>query len=215
MSIGKSPKKAKASEQEKALAKDSATRWNDYVTRYVPVENEFIKRTKATADKVAAARGIANADAGLAAGKAREQQELGLASQGAAPGSGRAVAAGADLNEAYAEASGAGQASQQQAVHDQEQNVKVKMSAFGRGLQDNTALGMGDAARTAQSAVMGKFERKVNQSNFMLNTATGLAGFGATKFLGPKPGTSAPKMSAGNVGLSTAQQGLSDYLKKG
>jgi hypothetical protein len=176
--MGSKPKTPKPSSHEKALAKDAATRWNDYVERYVPVENEFVKRTKATADKVAAARGIANADAGMAMGEARQQQELGLAAQGAAPGSGRAVMAGADLTEAYAEASGAGQAGMQQAVHDQEQNAKVKMAAFGRDLQDQSALGLGNAARTSQQEVLGKYERKIDQRNFNTNTAAGFAGLG-------------------------------------
>jgi len=175
--MGSKPKKPKASEHEKALTKDAASRWNDHVTRYVPVENEFIKRSKATADKVMAARGIANADAGLAMGKVKQQQELGLASQGAAPGSGRAVMAGADLTEAYAEASGAGQAGMQQAVFDQQQNATVKMAAFGRGLQDQSALGLGNAARTAQQGVMEGFERKIDRRNFNMSTAAGLAGF--------------------------------------
>lgn len=169
-------KKAKPTAQERALAKDAAAKWNDYVERYVPVENEFVERTKASDDKVAAAQGMVNADANMAHAQAAEQARAGLASQGAAPGSGRAALSQTSLEDARGASSGEAQAIATQGVHDQEQNARVKMSAFGRDLQDNTSLSLGQSGRRATDAAVAKMKRKTDQRNAMISTGLSAAG---------------------------------------
>jgi hypothetical protein len=188
--MGSKPKNPGPTEQERALSKDAARRWNDYVERYIPVENEFMRRNEATPQKMMAARGVANADAGLVAHGLQGQMNTALASQGAAPGSGRAMGAATDLNSAWAEASGLGQGAMQQGVIDQSLAGKQKLATFGRGLDSNVQLGMGQAAETAHRANMSAFENKVNKSNFMthsLATGAGLGLMAGNSYFGNKP----------------------------
>ena len=49
-----------ASSQERGLAKRAANNWNDYLSRYRPMEDEFIRRSAATPGVRAEQRGIAN-----------------------------------------------------------------------------------------------------------------------------------------------------------
>jgi hypothetical protein len=176
--MGSKPKKQGPTEQEKALAGDSAHKWNDYVNRYIPLENEFVNKTKATDDKVASARNMVNADAGMAHGQAQQAANAGLSSQGAAPGSGRAAMGNAALGDARGAAGGLGQAQAAQGVHDREQGARVKMSAFGRDLQDSTSLSLANSGRRATSTMLDKYQQKLDHRQSMISTGLSAAGAG-------------------------------------
>jgi hypothetical protein len=182
--MAKKPKTPKATAQEKSLAKNAANNWNDYVERYIPVEDEFAKRTQATDDKVAQQRGIVNADANMAYSKAADAAQKGMAAQGAAPGSGRAALGQASLADARGSASGLGQAFAQQGVHDREQNARVKMSAFGRGMADQSQISLGDQARRATGEALNAFGRKIDNQNNMMKLGLGAAGMGVQYGMG-------------------------------
>ena len=96
------PPKAKPSENEKALAGVSANRWNDYVHRYIPLENKFLKDVRTTDGERAAVGGQAAADAAMGfSGAEGKAVQRGLAG-GAQVGSGRSTMALAGLSRARA-----------------------------------------------------------------------------------------------------------------
>lgn len=176
MCIGDKPDTPGPTAQERALAKRAAREWNDYVDRYIPLENEFIERTKATDDVVASLRGAANADTNMAYGEAERNARR-------EPGSGRDTAGVMRRATARDKASGLAQAFSQQAAHDREQKARVKISAFGRGLADQSTMSLGSQASRATEAALQEFEQDVARDNQLTQAALyGLgAGFPAIK----------------------------------
>lgn len=197
-----SPKKPKPTPGERALAEDGVYKWNDYVDRYTLTENKFVESNQATPDKVAAARNVVNADAGMAHGDAVKAADEGLSAQGVAPGAGRSALGHSGLADARAEAGGLGQAIAAQGVYDRQQAAGVKMSAFGRNLQDNTSLALNDSARTAHRAMLNKYETEVNQRNSMFGTAASAAGAGLSAYRARVPPPTSGSPLAGKLGLT-------------
>ena len=173
-----SPKKQGPTKQERALASDSAHKWNDYVERYIPLENDFVNKTKATDDKVAAARNIVNTDSAMAYGGAVGAANAGLSSQGVAPGAGRSAMGHSALQDAHGAASGLGQGIAAQGVHDREQAARVKMSAFGRDLQDSTSMSLESSGRRATGAMLDNYSRKLDSRQSMIRTGLSAASAG-------------------------------------
>jgi len=140
----------KPTESEKALTKVASERWDDYQTRFKPLEKDLIKKTEATGFKRDQAAGVANADVQIAAG-------------GLNPTSNPVAIA--SRNNAVAGASGIAQAGGSQAVDNVDQAGKLKMAAFGEGLADNSVLGTANATRRATSKAISdaKYDYSIKQ----------------------------------------------------
>ena len=81
--------KIEETQEEIELARVSADKWNDYVTRYIPFENEFISRIEVTEQEHQNLKGTVAANTNKAFGNARTN-ELNTEKQlGVKPGSGR------------------------------------------------------------------------------------------------------------------------------
>lgn len=166
----------KPTDEERGLARDAARRWNDYVDRYVPVENEFMRRLEVTPNMEAGARGQMHADARQAQGQLAGDMHLGMSNQGVAPGSGRAVMARGDLEGATLAASGLAGANKVQGLYDRRLAGQAKMAAFGRGLQDQASMSLAQAgARATDAGTRALGQRVDGRGNLM----AGLAGAGA------------------------------------
>lgn len=176
--MGKSSSKPKVTQQERALAERGAREFNDYLQRYVPAEDAFLDATAVSDQAVGAQQGMAHADAAMAHAQYRNTGER--------PGSGRSNLHVADAARGLGEASGLGQAVAEQGVHDRDLAGRMKMTAFGRGLSDQSSVGLRDSGQRASDAALSASQRRVENRASLLSTGATMAGFGTAKFLDRK-----------------------------
>lgn len=169
--------------QERSLAKNAANEWSDYVQRYIPAQNEFLRQLEVTPGMEGAAHSQVHADARIAQGGHAQQMHAGLSSQGVAPGAGRSVMARGALESGTREASGLGGAAMAQGLYDREIAGKTKMTAFGRGLTDTASLSTAQAGQRATSAGISAMQRRIDERNNLKGLAVGAAGMGAAHYM--------------------------------
>lgn len=167
--------------EEKALARRGANEFNDYVDRFLPVEDKFYELSRATDASREQQRGAANAEAAMAHAESRQGLGDAMARSGSAPSSGRAVLGTSDLSDAQAEGSAMAQGEADRAVQDREQNARVKMSAFGRELSDQSSMSLRDSGRRAQDAAGRAQERAIQDRQALISSASSVAGLGVAK----------------------------------
>lgn len=168
---GNSKDKPKPTDQERALADVAARDWDRYKASYVPAENQYVSRLRATPGDFAAARGAAIADV--------EQATAGAASRIIGAGdisSGRSQMALADLYATKGTARGAAVNQAQLARENVELRGLSKMAAFGRGLADQSRVGLASTAAEANQKNIDELRNKISEQNALLEGASGLAG---------------------------------------
>ncbi|MEZ9681901.1 hypothetical protein AB4306_18290 [Vibrio splendidus] len=99
--MGKKNDEQKETKYQKELAKVAANQWNDYQDTFVPVENEYIRRTKSMGDKSQYDKvsGNVNTSFNSSYDEAGKQVDRGLAAAGVNPASGKASGAQTNLIE--------------------------------------------------------------------------------------------------------------------
>lgn len=173
---GGKPKTPEPAAAERALARDSARSWNDYVQRFIPVENQFLEQTQATPGRIAAAKGLLNTELARSYSEAAGSAVSGLAFQGAALSSGRGALGMHSLGRAYAGATGVGQAEAGQAVRDRQQAGRMMMASFGRDMQSDGVASLSGMARQSTDSAITRLGQQVDRRNMIMGTAAGFAG---------------------------------------
>lgn len=173
---GGGPKKEKATEQEKALTQVSAAQWNDYATRFAPLNDELLERVKSTDGKRSQASGVAAADVEQAAMGRTAKGLAGANARGATTGSGAQVMDLTKAGVAKGKARGLAQAAAVQGVDDNELMAKRKMASFGRELSDDTHLSFEAGAKRAAAEQIHQMKLDADQSEFMTGMAMELGG---------------------------------------
>lgn len=157
-------KKPKPTQQERALAERGANEYNRYVTEYSPLVGKIKDDIRVTDGERSAVRGAANADVTMASRDSGTGPVQG--------GSGRSVFSLAGRSVAAGTAGGAARGEAVQAAENNELAGLQKLARFGRGLADNSTLGLSNAAQQATSVSIAK-ARASNQAKDDLMTAVG------------------------------------------
>lgn len=161
---------------EKELARKAALEWNDYVERYTPLEDKMIELATPRPGDVERLRGEANAVAAAGLSKDFQATAAKRLARGASPaGLGAAIG---ELSDAQGQAAGAGLSKAEAAVKDRELKTKTKLTAYGRGLQDQSMLGLSRAAQDSTRLAIESFKAKQKEKDARmeaLGTALGVA----------------------------------------
>lgn len=176
MSKGSKPKKPPPTAQEKALAQVSTEQWNDYATRFAPLNQELLDRVKATDGKRQAAAGIAAADVEQARTGQTAGTVAGLSAAGSKAGSGASNMAVFQGALSGGKARGLAQAAAVQGVDDNELAGKMKMASFGRDLTDDTQLSFEGSARRAAQDQIAQMKREADMNSFKMGLVSDIAG---------------------------------------
>lgn len=171
-----SPDKQKPTGEERALAKRGAREFNDYVKRYLPVEDKYLEKAKATDAVRQEQRGIANVEAALANKESRSTFGKATAKTGGAPSSGRSVLGTSGLSNAQGKGAGLGQDVADREVKDRELKSEMKMTAFGRGLADQSSTNLRSAGSRAQRAAARSQRQNIEDSHTLYSTASTVGG---------------------------------------
>lgn len=138
--------------QERELASVGAAQWNDYKARYASeggINDKFIAATRATEGDKAAAAGSVGADSAIAKRRLdKATAQAGLA-KGISSSSGAALSARYQDTTDTAAAAGLGKATAVQSVEDAQLAADFKLASFGRGLGDESQVGLQRGLRTA------------------------------------------------------------------
>jgi len=130
---------------QKAQATHAVQQLQDYKQRWEPVQAQLASTIEQEGKTGSAARklatGKASTDTSMQFDKAKTQLNAGLSNSGVAPGSGRAVTAGAGMGADAAGSKGLNEMMSDEAVTD----------AYTQGLGALTALGHGNAATVGQN----------------------------------------------------------------
>jgi hypothetical protein len=175
---------------ERMLARISAEQFNEFTKTYEPLEQELLKKGTDPA-KRKVAQGISTADTQQAfADAARKNREANLRA-GAGLSSGRSKMGLFSVGGAREQSLAEGRVSSAQNAQELENKFRLRHVAAGRGLADQTTLGMGDvAARDAERARVSA-QVAADRNNFIwegAGTAAGLA-FGAHQYNQQNPGS--------------------------
>ena len=144
--MGKKSDEQKETKYQKELAKVAADQWNDYQDTFVPVENEYIRKTKhmgdeSQYDKVA---GDINSSFNSSYDEAGRQVDRGLAAAGVNPASGKASGAQTNLIEdKLGKENQTTSAGQHNATQRYTGNMK-NVVAIGKGQQAQATAGLQD-----------------------------------------------------------------------
>ena len=176
MSGGSKPSKPKPTAHEKALAEVSTAQWNDYATRFAPLNQELLDRVKATDGKRQAAAGIAASDVEQAREGQTAATVAGLSAAGSKAGSGASNMAVFQNALGGGKARGLAQAAAVQGVDDNELMAKRKMVSFGRELSDDAHLSFEGSARRAAQDQIAQMKREADMNNFKMGLASDIAG---------------------------------------
>ena len=187
-----------ATSQEVELGNVGAEYYNDYMTRFAPLNQRLLDVTRARDGRdVQPAIGRANADIRLAMqGKGREAAQGAMRGVGRA-GTGRGLQAGLDLARTKGTALADAEGGAYRAALDQEFTGLTKLAAQGRDIQNDALLSTAEAGNKATQAALARAGR--NSSSSSSGSGTGPAG--------PNPWASTLASVAGAAGNA-----LSDYL---
>ena len=177
---------------QRAAANHAANLLVDYKKRWLPVQQRLGQQIQAMGAPDSAARrgaaGRASTDNAIAFSKAQGAVESRLAAQGAAPGSGRAIAAGEGLNEDAATSRGLGMMVADQHIDDAYLAGLGALAATGRG--ERAAVGDSMGRIAAQSGAQARADAEASALRRAGNAEVvgQLAGYGLQQaFKAPTP----------------------------
>lgn len=178
-STGSKPKDPGPTAEERALASRAANEWNDYIARYVPLEDLALKQAAYDPKKTLQLRGESVAMAAIGTkGEAGANVKRTLQT-GAGLSSAMTRAAAEDPVLAQASASGLGAALAEQAVQDRSLQARQKLTAFGRGLSDQSSLGLSQLGRTRTEEALTKYKAKQTEKAAKMEAVGTAIGFAA------------------------------------
>ena len=184
---GKKPSTPPPTKQEKTLAYVGAENYNDYVERFVPLTEDFVKNTTVTDSQRGNVAGIANADAAQAFATLEDETVKGGLAKGVGSGSGKTIAGIAGGKDAEARARGQAKGAAVQDLENTEINAKMKGASFGRGLGDDAKVGLmqatGRATALANANAQAAFKKK---SALMEGIGTGIGAYTSLSGMGDK-----------------------------
>lgn len=169
--------------EERALAERGAREFNDFRERGVPLANKFISTVTdpAYGERIAGQTSAAVADA--FAGDMRAAVERGAAT-GASAGSAGAIMSAATGSLKHVSAAGLSAGKARLAAKDRALTGRIKMSAFGRGVGEDSSLGLRsrglDATRESIAEAEARTDRFVSGLEG-LGTVAGYAGGAAIR----------------------------------
>ncbi len=166
--MSSSSKKTEVTDEERALAQVGAAKWNDYQSRFVPLENNTMEQIQATPEKADKVAGVANADVWQQAKAPSTSTNL------------RGLVAAYDrqgqiLSNAVPKAAGS--------VNDTQMQGMLKMAAYGRGLSDQASMGLYKAGVNATQAVIDAAKARSQNQDFMTEVAGTGAGVATRKLI--------------------------------
>jgi hypothetical protein len=179
-STGSKPSDPAPTAEERALAGRAANEWNDYLERYVPLEDQAIAAAAYDPNKTARLQGETSAMAALgtkgdvAAGVKRTLQT------GAGLSGAMTRMAADDPTRAAASAGGLGAALAERSVRDRELQAKQKLTAFGRGLADQSTLGLSRLGQTRTEETLTNYKAKQAEKAAKMEAAGTALGFAAS-----------------------------------
>jgi hypothetical protein len=162
--FGGSPDDPDPTTQEQALAEVAVKDWNDYKYRYIPVENQYLSRIRATPGDYNSVRGAAVADVQQAVG-GQANKIIGQASN--------SKAGLLDLVLATGQARGNAANQAQLARQTAELRGLSKMAAFGRGLADQSRVGLASTASGANAKNITDLQTDIDNTNMKLEAVGG------------------------------------------
>lgn len=180
MGSGGGPSTPEPTAQERALAEKGVAEWQDFKTRFQPLTNDFIERTRTSEGDRIRAGGSISADSAIAnRGAAGSAMRHAFVNGKNAP----TMLTNDSLDTAATLGKAQGQAVQ--AADDQELDANLKLSAFSRGLSDDADISARSAAADATRSVIQKAENKFAERNAWKDGLAAVAGAGVRKYANP------------------------------
>lgn len=172
------PDKPKQSAEERELGRIAVERWNDYQTRFVPVENEYIESVQQTDADYADARGGAAASVQQSFGAAEDDLRGNLFAAGLTPDSSQFTSAieGLGLDRALSLGTAANEA--EVATDNRHLQGLQSVVQMGQGQAMNAIQGKGEVAATATRDSIDRANRSFDNRQAGLHLAGTVAGAG-------------------------------------
>lgn len=180
--------KPEQSPEEKELGRIAIERWNDYQTRFVPVENEYIEAVQRTDSDFEDARGAAGSAVQQSFNRAEEDLSNNLFAAGLAPDSGAFIDAMEGIGEDRALSLGTGINEAEQAVDNQHLQGLQTVVQMGQGQAADSLAGMGNVAADATRDSIERAERSFENRQAGLHLVGNVAGAGAAAYTNHTPG---------------------------
>lgn len=161
---GSTPDPLQETKAEQEFARVAIEQFNDYQTRFRPLEDQLMARVHTTDGMIDQGRGRAGSATQQQFSAARQQVNDGLASRGLAPNSGAYQGAMEELGRSGALSGGMNMAGAEQSLVDQERYGLMGVTQIGRG-QSGTALQMmGQQASMSQQQAASDASAALNKS---------------------------------------------------
>lgn len=179
MSFGGGSKKVKPTDAERSLAETGARQWNRNVTAFQPITNEFVQGVRTdSGDRAQLARGASAAAASQFASAAGDR---GVSATGLRAGLAPSAIATriADSSNRYATALGMATGLAEPGLVERETRGLLKASAIGRGLADNSQIGLSQIGQATTQAAINRSRQKSAYNQAVGSAIAGLAGAGA------------------------------------
>lgn len=169
----------KQTEYEKASAEQAINSWNDFVTRFAPVEDRFIQLTTNAGARRSRALSEASADAYEASGANARS----IADAGRPATDGPTMAGFRERTNVFRRGLAAASGATEPALYETAQRARLKLAAQGRGLADASMTSMGTLARDATALAIEDAQNRMARRNAIVDGVMGAAGMGlAAKF---------------------------------
>ncbi|MDF0750274.1 hypothetical protein NLU14_08530 [Marinobacter sp. 71-i] len=198
--------KPEQTEEEKELGRIAVERWNDYQTRFVPIENQFIEAVQTSDSDFESARGSANASVQQAFGDAEDNLTDTLTANGITPDSGRFRAAMDGIGEDRSLSLGTGLNETEMAVDNRGLKGLQSVVQMGQGQATDSISGMGTVAADATRDSIDRANRSFENRQAGLHLAGTVAGAGTQAMTG------APGLNT--QGQTTPLYGNSAYVSR-
>ena len=213
----KAPKKEGPTAQETALAQQSKSQWDDYVTRYKPAEAALIKKAQLTAGERAQVKGEVSADTEAAfKGLARTTKVAGEAA-GADISSGKTkLSLAADAAE-KGTAKGVGQALAIAGAQVDSDTQKVRIAGIGRGIAADATANLSQGAQRATKLALAASQARFEQKQSLMEAGLTIAGAATRKYQlaqeGKKKKQFSDDVAKGVAAGGIEEQSISRYLR--
>lgn len=179
----------KQTPEERELGRIAIERWNDYQTRFRPVENDYIEDVRRTDSDYAQARGQATSAVQQAFDPMEDQLRSNLFYTGVSPESTQFLEAMSGMDEDRALSIGTGVNEAETAVSNQHVAGLQGVVAMGQGQSAEALGGMGQVAGDATTEAVNRAYRSFDNRQAGLHLAGTVAGAGANYAMNaPTPG---------------------------
>lgn len=176
----------KQTAEEKMLGELSIERWNDYQTRFRPIEDQYINDVQMTESDYAQARGQANTSVQQNFGEAEEKLKTSLMMSGVDPSSNTFVDAVDDMALDRGLSSGASKNEANNAVDEMHIKGLQNVVAMGQGQATESIKGMSDIAFDATRDSINRAQSSFDDKSAGRQLAGQAIGLGTAGYLNSK-----------------------------